>query len=353
MLELASERIAVPDDLESFNQLAEDRGWSDGLPLVPPTEARVQAMLRGLDPARSLGPMPPSMGEATLEKLAVNAVMVGARPEWFRVIVTAAEAVLEPVFNLYAVQATTSPATPMLVVNGPLARQLGYNAAGNCLGPGWPANATTGRALRLALQNIGGGAPHDLAKARPGLAAFDYATHGFPGKFTMCAAENEAESPWEPLHVERGLKREESAVTALAVDSTWELRDNASGTGADLLLCLASTMASFGTANLQFGGQPAVAFGPELAAVVARDGFSKQEVKRFLFQHARLDLTRLPLGQAERHKIARQSWTEVTAMPVCDSPEDIVVLVLGGAGVHEIFLPTFGSSRAVTQRIES
>ena len=352
-MELLSERLQVEDSLEAFNRAAEEQGWSDGLPLVPPTPARVAAMIAGgkLEAGHSFGPMPPYMGDATVEKLAVNAVMAGARPAWFPVICAAVAAAMDPAFNLYAVQTTTSPATPMVVVNGPARAELGFNSAGNCLGPGWPANATVGRALRLAMQNVGGGRPAALGPSPSGVPALDYATHGFPGKYGMCTAENEEESPWEPLHVERGLGPDDDAVTVIAVDSTWEMRDNASQTAVELLTCLAVTMAGFGTANMQFGGQPAVAFAPELAHLVASDGWTKQDVKRFLFENARLDLARLPENQRKRHLIVRSRWAGQDRLPLCDRPEDIVVLVLGGAGIHEVFLPTFGSSRPVTRRI--
>lgn len=350
---LISERFTVGGDLEAFNDFADANGWSDGLPLVPPTEDRVLAMMASA-PAHlgdSLGPMPISMGEATLEKIAVNAVMAGAHPTYLPVICAAVEAVLDPAFNLSAIQATTSPATPMIVVNGPVRHELGFNSGSNCLGPGWRANATVGRALRLAMVNVGGGRPVGLGASRPGIDGSDNATHGFPGKFGMCTGENEEESPWEPLHVERGFDPEASTVTVLAVDSTCELRDNASQTARELLTCLASAMGKFGTANVLFGGQPAVALSPELAEIVARDGWTKRDVKEFLFEHARLDLSTLPESQRDRHLVARSRWESAGALPLGDDPDGIVLLVLGGPGPHEIFLPTFGSSRSVTKPI--
>src|SRR5262249_37081032 len=152
----------------------------------------------------------PSFGPATVERIAINAVLAGCRPEFLPVLIAAAEAMAAPRLNLGAIQTTTNPVTLWLIVNGPIARRLGVNGGGNCLGPGNPANATLGRAVRLMLQNIGGGLPVDI----------DRATHGQPGKFTFCCAENEEASPWEPLHVERGFAPECSTVTVAGVSGT-------------------------------------------------------------------------------------------------------------------------------------
>ena len=161
------ERITVLDDAEAIFERFASEGWTDGLPIVPPTEERVARMLAGsdLDPALSLGPMPPRWGEATIAKLAVNAVMAGCKPEYFPIIVTAVKAILEKPFNLYGIQGTTNPASPVLIVNGPMAREIGVNARGNLFGPGFRANATIGRAIRLIMTTIGGGVPQQADKS--------------------------------------------------------------------------------------------------------------------------------------------------------------------------------------------
>jgi hypothetical protein len=354
VIELTAERLEVGDSLEDFNDLVMENGWGDGLPVVPPTPERVEAMLAqapvGLPD--SLGAMPITKGEATLEKIAINAVLAGAKPAFFPVIVAAVEAVMDVDFNLFAIQATTSSATPMVVVNGPVREQLGFNSGAGCLGSGWATNATVGRALRLAMLNIGGGRPVGLGISPLGADGLDCATIGFPGKYSMCAAENEEESPWEPLHVERGFAAEDSTVTVYAVDSACAIRDNASQTAEELLTCLAHAMGRFGSANLLFGGRPAVALAPELADIVARDGWSKRRVQDFLFENARLDFSLLPPNQRERHLVARVGWTDAERLPICDRPEHISVLVMGGPGPHEVFLPTFGSSRPVSKLIQ-
>jgi hypothetical protein len=192
------------DDLDAINRLYRERRWSDGLPIVPPTRDRVERMLQSTSRARYdvVARIAPGYGAATVERIAINAVMAGCDPAYLPVLIAACEAVAEPQFNLQGIQATTNPVAVWLVLNGPIARKLDVNAGLNCIGQGTWANATLGRAMRLVLQNIGGALPGDM----------DRATQGQPGKYTFCCAENEGESPWDPLHVERGFEREASTV---------------------------------------------------------------------------------------------------------------------------------------------
>ena len=204
---LASRRIELgggEDEIEAMF----DRGWSDGLPLVPPTEERVLRMLSGTarDPQEVIGLCPPDLVPATVEKIAINAVMAGCKPEYLPVVLAAVEAVLDEPFAMHGVLATTMYVGPVVVVNGPVRRQIGMNAKGNALGQGNRANATIGRALQLVIRNIGGGRPQEV----------DRATLGNPGKYTYCFAEDEEGSSWEPLSVERGLPQGKSAVTVFA-----------------------------------------------------------------------------------------------------------------------------------------
>src|SRR2546428_5660489 len=207
--------IEVDDSPEALLAAFCEREWCDGLPVVPPTEERVRAMLGEALAERSLGAMPPLWRQATLEKLAVNAVMAGCEPAYFPVVVAAVEAMLEPAFNLYGVQATTHPVAPLLIVHGPIARELGVHAGSGCFGPGFRANATIGRAIRLILMNLGG--------AWPG--RYDMATQGSPAKFTYCIAEREDASPWGPL------RAGESAVTVFGGEAPHNVNDHVS-TGA-------------------------------------------------------------------------------------------------------------------------
>src|SRR5687767_7674719 len=185
--------LETVDDFDAINALYLERGWADGLPIVPPTDRRVEEMLtycdRPLD--QPVAKIAPRYGEATPLRLAANAVMAGCRPEFFPLFVLAIEAMCEEPFNLYGVQATTHLCAPLVIVNGPVGRELGVNSGHNAFGPGTPANATIGRAIRLALLNIGGALP----------GSGDMSTFGSPSKFSYCVAENEEESPWESLHV--------------------------------------------------------------------------------------------------------------------------------------------------------
>ena len=200
--------IAASDDIDEF---LFDQGFSDGLPLVPPTPERVIRMLAGTtrDPQDVVAIVPPNLAPATVEKVAINAVMAGCRPEYLPVVIAALEAVCTDEFNIHGVNATTMGASPVLVVNGPIRHRIGMNMKLAALGTGNRANATIGRAVRLIIRNLGG--------ARPG--GVDRSTLSSPMKFTMCFAEWEEGSPWDPLHVERGFAREDSVVTAFAMTS--------------------------------------------------------------------------------------------------------------------------------------
>jgi len=280
-----------------------------------------------------------------VERIAVNAVLAGARPEHLPVILAAVEAVADPVFNLQAIQTTTHPCSPLVIVNGPAAGRLGVNAAGNALGQGTRANAVIGRALRLALQNIGG--------ARPGRE--DRATHGHPGKYAYCLAENEAASPWEPLSVERGFSREDSTVTVCGSEAPHNVNDHGSTTAEGIVATVAATAATAGSNNVYLGGEPLVVLGPEHAATVAAAGWSKADFKRALWESARVPLGRLGAENLARFAVidpaSFKDRPADTLIPIARDWRDIMVIVAGGAGKHSAVVPTFGTTRSVTRRI--
>ena len=176
MADLISGRLEVDDDFEAVQALYLESGWTDGLPIMPPTLERVEAMLAStpLSPQDIIGEIPPNWGSATVEKLAVNAMMAGCRPEYLPVIIAAVEAMCDEVFNLYAIQATTHPCAPLIIVNGPICEELGLHGGSGAFGPGWQPNATIGRAVRLVQLNVGG--------AHPGVG--DMSTQGAPSKYT-------------------------------------------------------------------------------------------------------------------------------------------------------------------------
>jgi hypothetical protein len=329
---------------DEIDALYQERGWTDGLPIVPPTDARVHAFLAETDrdPREVIGVLPPRQGEATVEKIAVNAVMAGCRPEYFPVILAGIEALADPLFNLDSVQATTHPVAPLLIVNGPVAREIGLNAGYNAFGQGFRANVTIGRAVRLVLMNVGGGLP----------GSGDRATQGSPAKIAYCVAENEAESPWEPLHVEAGLSREVSTVTAFGCEGPHNIQDHYSNTGLGVLRTVAGAMGQAGSNNLLGRGWPVLSLGPEHAATIARDGFSKQKVKQFLFEHARYPLGKLG-AEYRRYQVERQHVVDAdeTMIPIVRAAEDITVIVVGGAGKHSAWQPTFGDGTRPTRRV--
>ena len=346
--EVVSEKIQVADSIDTVNNLFYERGWTDGLPIIPPTEERVREMLAatGRNSQEVIATLPPRSAPATVEKIAINSVMAGCLPEYMPVLIAAVEAMAEEKFNLLGVQATTHPCSPLIIVNGPIAQKLKINGQGNAFGPGARANATIGRAIRLILLNIGGGIPIQVDKA----------THGQPSKYTYCAAENEEEHPWQPLHVERGFKPEDNTVTVFAAEGPHNINDHDSITGKGILMTAAATMATAGNNNLTLlKGEPILILGPEHASNVAQDGFSKEQVKDFIFEHARLPLNMLSEENIQGRRDTPEAFGEFVdseLIPV-GRREDIVILVLGGVGKHSCFVPTFGISYSVTKLIKS
>ncbi len=345
---LASQVIELPDSLEAVQAYFLERGWTDGLPVVPPTPERVEAMLGGIDaePDLVVGKIPPLWGDATVEKVAINAVMAGCRPAALPVLVAALEAMLEPAFNLYGVQATTHPVAPLLIVHGPAAARLGMHAGAGALGPGNAANATLGRAVRLCLWNLGG--------AHPG--AGDMATLGSPAKYTYALAEREDASPWGPLHTSLGFDAGESAVTVFGGEGPHNVNDHVSQRAVNLLTVIADTAATLGS-NVGWylaQSQLLVVLGPEHAATLAADGFSRGDVQRYLFEHARLPLARRRLGGMWGiHDWPRWMATadDQALLPIVPGPEDILLMVAGGPGKHSAVIPNCCFSRAVSRAV--
>ncbi len=342
---------ASTDAIDEVNGLFYEKKWTDGLPIVPPTEARVRKMLESVDrdPDEVVACLPPMGGEATVTKIAVNAVMAGCKSEYMPVLIAAVQAMSEGIFNLSALQTTTNPCAPLMIVNGPMRSRLGLNSGAGALGPGVRANATLGRAIRLILLNIGGARPGELDKA----------TQGQPGKYTFCIAENEEESPWEPFHVEKGYEENASTVTIVNATGTLGIVDSASSTAESLLTTLAGGMVPLGTLNLYKGGDPLLVLSPEHASILACDGLSKRQVKEFLFQRATVPLTAFSDEVQEKYirkrrpdLFGRGSETKVM-VTIADKPDDIMIIVCGGPGRHSVFVPTFVNGRTVTKVIET
>jgi len=348
-LKASDASLEADDDFDAINALCLERGWSDGLPIVPPTAERVERMLEFCDHPLNepIAKIAPRYGEATPLRLAANAVMAGCRPEYFPLYMLAIEAMCEEPFNLYGVQATTHPCAPLAIFNGPVAREIGLNAGHNAFGPGTPANATLGRAIRLALLNIGGALP----------GAGDMSTFGAPSKFSYCVAENEQANPWEPLHVERGFPADATTVTVIGAEPPHNVNDHESLSAEGILTTIAGTMAVTGSNDIFYDAQPVVVMGPEHAKTVADGGFSKNDAKRFLQKHATI-----PLGRFSKENIQRRFRTTLkdrygdapldTPVPALRRAEDLIIVVIGGAGKHSAFIPTFGATRSVTRALK-
>jgi hypothetical protein len=345
--ELQSERIKVEDDLWAVNAFFEEKGWTDGLPIIPPTEERVGQMLAAVKRNRQdvIGVVPPRWAPATVEKIAINAVMAGCLPQYMPVLIAASEALADPRLNLYALQATTGGPAIMLIVNGPIRKQLNINGGSNALGEGWRANATIGRCIRLIQRNIGGSYPGTTCKA----------TLGWPGKYSLCIAENEEASPWEPLHVERGFAADTSTVTAISADSCVRASDLDSTKAEGVLINFAQKM------DGPSGPEAIMVICPEHAKIIAGDGFSKQNVKKFIWDRAAYRMKDVP-DETFHQRVKRRpdlKLTRESTIPVTDTPDDILIVVAGGDGSQSQYIhvwgqstPDGGSTRSVTKAIQ-
>ncbi len=332
---------------EEIQELFEARGWGDGLPLVPPTDERVAAMLAtgtgGAAADEIVATLPPRFGRATRRTLAVNAVLAGCRPGLLPVLVTAVRALARPEANLRGVNATTHPVAPLVIVHGAAVRELGFNAGRGTFGPGCRANATLGRALRLVLLHVAG--------ARPGDG--DASTQGQPSKYAYCIAENEAASPWEGYARSCGVDAR-SAVTVFCGENPHNAHDMESAEPAGILDKLASVMATLGSNNAPVSSAEFFAvLCPEHAATISAAGWTRRDVQGYLFEKARL-----PAGLLRRSfdVVQWRPWEKALGdadlMPMTDHTDNIRVLVAGGPGKHSCVIPSWGMTKSVTLPLE-
>lgn len=276
-------------DLETAVELCYARNWTDGLPVVPPTAPAIERILRYLNqnPQTVVGVVPPRNGVATLEKVAINCVMAGCRPEHVPIVIAALEAVLEPEFNLAGVQTTTNPCAPLVMVSGPAVRKLAFNTKDCAIGHGSRSNAVVGRALRLIMWNIGGGYPGEPCRT----------THGHPGYWSYCVAEDDETCPWEPLHVSQGFDRDGTAVTVVAVDGP-----HATNTGAllntpeQVLAVIAESAAPLGSNNM-LGGSMALVLSPMSAKRLFEGGYTRRSLAEAVVARATQ-----PAGELRKHR---------------------------------------------------
>jgi hypothetical protein len=340
--DLQSPAYEVSDTAEAI-EFYYERGWTDGLPIVPPTESSIRAMLDvvRLEPGQEVTFIENRQVSVTAEKMAINAVMAGCKPEYMPVVVAAIEAIGDPRYGYHGPATSTGGSAVLMLVNGPIARELDINCGDNLFGPGWRANATIGRAVRLIMRNTIGTLPGRL----------DRSTLGHPGKYTYCIAENEAESPWPSVHVERGFRPEQNAVTVFAALAPHQVSNQLSNTAAGVLTTIADNMRISGSVV----GQPqyAVVIGGEHMRVIGEDGWSKADIKRFLFEHTQNSVAHLK--RTNRVDGAVLPADETSMRPLVQGPDDIIVIAAGGrAGVFSAFIPGWGgkvSSVSVTKEI--
>jgi hypothetical protein len=316
---------AVVDEFEFFLE----KPWSDGLPVVTPTEDRVQHMLTGTsrDPDELIGTIPPAMGPATVRTIAIHALMAGCKPEYLPVVIGGIEVMLQPELNLYGVQATMGAESPLMIVNGPYAQKIGLNGGNGCFGPGFRANASIGRAIRLMLMNLGGA-----------IAGVSSATvFSSPMRYTACLTENVALSPWETLAVSHGYSPEDNVITCAMVGAPHLCYDDTCREPKRLLAGVADTMTSLGTFHMFVARSGmVVAMGPAQAAICAQAGMSRADV------HARLceiagrkvrDLRDRGIWRIERLLLINVNPDDDESfVPAIKDPRDLQLIVAGGGG---------------------
>jgi len=326
-----------------------DQGWTDGLPVIPCDDEQLAAMLAQVDrdPGEVLFAMPQLNRAVTVRLAAINAVMAGCLPEYFPTVVAAWDSLREEGYPRKGIWQSTTGTASLLLVNGPVRGRIGINSRGNLFGPGFRANATIGRAVRLTAMNALGLRPHEL----------DQATQGTPAKYTCCIGENEEDSPWPPLHVDCGLQPEDSAVTALTIRSVLHIEARHTAVPEQLLLDIAGTAARTG-ALLHQSVSACLVLGPEHAHLLADAGWTKRQVAAFVHEHS--FLSRAELDRVGKGAVSRLSrWrvpadhpdAEIDAGPdpgrdgvhALTSPDAVLVVVAGAAnsGVSAV-VETFG-----------
>jgi len=330
-------------DMAAAMELCHEKGWSDGLPVVPPTAELVGAMLEAcaLDPDQEVAFIENRQVSVTAEKIAINAVLAGCKPAYMPVIVATVEALADPLYGYHGPGTSTGGAAVLMIVNGPIARELGINNDHNLFGPGWRANATIGRAVRLVMRNTIGTMPGTL----------DQSSLGHPGKYTYCIAENETDSPWPPLHTSRGFKAEQNAVTIMAALGVHQYSNGMSAAPEGVLTTACAQMrVSAGTAR-----QPCytMVFAGEHQAIMKKAGYSREDVKRFVFEHSKssiADLKRMNLKDG-----AVKPEDEKAMLDLVETPDALLIVAAGGkAGVQSCYIPGWGGkagSQSVTREI--
>jgi len=337
--------MSKPEDAAALIELYFEKGWTDGLPVVPPCENSVEAMLAAAELKGDdvVGEIPTRNVRITADKVAINAVLAGCLPEYMPVVVAAVKGVCHPDYGYHGPSTSTGGAAVAIIVNGPVIKRLGINARDNAFGPGFRPNATIGRALRLLMMNS--------ISTRPG--KLDRSTLGNPGKYSLCFGEDEENSPWEPLHVERRFRPEDSTATVFATEGTHQIYNQLSKDPEELCMTMADAMANLGSMNIIGQQDFVVVFAGEHQEIFRRSGWTKMQVKQCLFHHARRSIG--DIKRAGRMPGPVLEEDETTMRHVVPEPEDILVIGAGArAGAFSACLPGWGSNsmtRSITTLI--
>ena len=340
-------KIFEAADLEAATELCFENKWTDGLPVIPPTRGAVERIIHYLkrDPAEVIGVIQPRDGVATIETIAINCVMAGCKPEYVPIVIAAIEAMIDDSFNLNGVQTTTHGCAPLTIISGPAVKRLGFNTKECAFGHGDRATATIGRAIRLILWNIGGGFPGEPCKT----------TQGHPGYYSFCIAEDADTNLWEPLQVEYGYQADDTVVTIAAVEGP-RLIGNGAGYGpaSDVLTVLADSIATLGSPQIS-GGDMVLVLAPMAVKNLHDAGYSKADVQQKLWEWSKMQAGRMTpedMGRAQASRTAAYGPINAdTLLTIAHTPQDIAIIVAGGAGAHTVYIPCFGNTRSVTRAI--
>ncbi|MGZ8264104.1 MAG: hypothetical protein ACXW2I_07900 [Burkholderiales bacterium] len=327
--------MEVEDEFEFFLE----KEWSDGLPVVTPTDERIDRMLAGTrrDPEEVIGVIPPAMGTATVRTVAVHAVMAGCKPEYLPVVLGGLALILREELNLNAVQGTMGAAAPLMIVNGPYAERIGIHGGNGCFGPGFRANASIGRAIRLMLMNLGGGIP----------GVGSSTVFSSPLRYTACISENARQSPWPTLAMSKGYAPEDDVITCAMVDPPRYCFDDASTGPERLLTGIADAMSGLSMFPMSMARcAMVVVMCPTQARVCASAGWSREDVGRWLTEHAGRPVRELKRGgvfrETRAEKIGVDYEDDDRFVPAIKHPDDLHVAVAGGFGPFTAVLSGWG-----------
>ena len=332
------------DEFAEINWLFYHRGWTDGLPIVPPTPERVAQMLEGADlsPDFVIATLDPMEGQATIEKIAINAVMAGCQPAYMPILLAAVEAMADPALDLRGISTTTNPDIPLLLVSGPVVAELGLNCSTNTFGRGWRANASIGRALHLILQNVGG--------SWPGVT--DMSTLGQPGEYSMLLAENAAATPWQPVHMALGLPRNASAVTVIGAEGYKGIL----GIGQSLEGYLKLVASELKGHDRPYRSTMMLVIAQDTAGMLARAGWTKESIEKFIREAARVPYSEVKEQFIDTHMASGlPGWmfnvtdpNQLVPKPFIDQ---FLIVVAGGPGEKSMLIPGWAAGHAVSREV--